>query len=132
MNDDTSTETARLIARLTGPILAAIGTGLLINNAAYRETALAFLSSPPMIYFSGLLAMTAGIAILNVHRHWSRDWRSAVTALGWMLALIGAFRIIAPQFVVYIGAVGHPSILVGFGVVFLALGSFFTLQGYTK
>ncbi|MGE0062956.1 MAG: hypothetical protein AB7T86_12865 [Xanthobacteraceae bacterium] len=132
MNDVPSTDTARLIARLTGPILAAIGTGLLINNAAYQETALAFLSSPPMIYFSGILAMTAGIAILNVHSRWTRDWRSSVTALGWMLALIGAFRIIAPQFVVYIGAAGFASVRVGFGVLFLALGSFFTLKGYTE
>lgn len=123
-------DNAHLIARLAGPVLAAIGTGLLINNAAYRETALAFLSSQPMIYFSGIMVMTAGIAILNVHSHWPRDWRSAVTAFGWMLACIGAFRIMAPQFVAYIGAASNPGILVGFGVFFLALGSFFTLKGY--
>jgi hypothetical protein len=132
VNDDPSVETARLIARLTGPILAAIGTGLLINNAAYYETALAFLSSQPMIYFSGIMAMTAGIAILNAHSRWPRDWRSAVTAFGWMLSLIGAFRIVAPQFVVFIGAAGYANVRIGFGVLFLALGSFFTLKGYTE
>jgi hypothetical protein len=125
-------ETARMIARLTGPILAAIGTGLLINNAAYYETALAFLSSQPMIYFSGIMAMAAGIAILNAHSRWPRDWRSSVTAFGWMLALIGAFRIVAPQFVVFIGAAGYANVRVGFGILFLALGSFFTLKGYTE
>ncbi|MGE0563571.1 MAG: hypothetical protein AB7O50_03565 [Pseudolabrys sp.] len=124
-------DNARLIARLAGPILAVIGIGLLINNAAYRETALQFLSSQPLIYFSGILAMAAGLAILNAHPHWTRDWRSAVTAFGWVLSCVGAFRITAPHFVAFIGAAANPNILVGFGVVFLALGSFFTLKGYT-
>ena len=41
------------IARLVGPVLAAIGIGMLANQATYREMAAQFFGGLPFIYFSG-------------------------------------------------------------------------------
>ena len=45
------------IARLVGPVLSAIGIGMLANQATYREMAAQFLGGLPFIYFSGILTL---------------------------------------------------------------------------
>ena len=125
-------EPALTIARLLGPVLSVIGIGMLINASAYRVMAGQFLATSPLIYFSGILALLAGLAILNAHHRWTRDWRSLITALGWLFTGAGMFRILAPQFVTFVGKaiVAHGGFFIGAGIVLLALGGFITFKGY--
>ena len=129
---DTSMQKSATIARLIGPVLCAIGIGMLANQTTYREMAAQFLSGLPFIYFSGVLALVAGLHILNVHNIWTPDWRSAVTAAGWILTCVGAFRIIAPQFATFIASaiITHAGFFTGLGIFLLAAGGFITLRGY--
>jgi drug/metabolite transporter (DMT)-like permease len=123
---------AHTIARLLGPVFSVIGIGMLANGVIYHEMAGQFLSVYPLIYFSGILALLAGLAILNAHNAWTRDWRSLITALGWIMTAVGTFRILAPQFVTYVGrAIGPDTgFFAGAGIVLLALGGFITFKGY--
>jgi hypothetical protein len=125
-------ERSQAIARLTGPVFCAIGIGLLANNAVYRQMAGQFLAGYPFIYFSGILALVGGLAILNAHNDWTRDWRSLITLLGWIMTMVGVYRIIAPQFVNFVGTavIAHSGFLYGAGIVLLALGGFLTFKGY--
>ena len=129
---DASMEKSLTIARLVGPVLAAVGIGMLANQATYREMAAQFLGGLPFIYFSGILALIAGLYILNVHNVWTRDWRSAVTAIGWILTCVGAFRIIAPQFATFIATaiIANAGFFTGLGIFLLAVGGFITFRGY--
>ena len=127
-------ETSRLIARLLGPVLATVGIGMLTNQAVYREMAEQFLASFPFIYITGVLALVSGLAILNTHNAWTRDWRSTITALGWVLCVVGVYHIIGPQFVNFIGTGvlrQHPGFFLGAGSVLLGLGGFLTFKGYS-
>ena len=123
---------ALTIARLIGPVFCAIGIGMLANQSTYQQMAGQFLAGYPFIYFSGILALIAGLAILNTHHAWTRDWRSVITAFGWVFSLVGAYRIVAPQFVTFVGTavLAHSGFLLGAGVVLLALGGFLTFKGY--
>ena len=125
-------EPALTIARLLGPVLSVIGISMLINASAYRVMAGQFLATSPLIYFSGILALLAGLAMLNAHHRWTRDWRSFITALGWLFTSAGMFRILAPQFVTFVGKaiVAHGGFFIGAGIVLLALGGFITFKGY--
>ena len=125
-------EPALKIARLVGPVLSVIGVGMLANGATYRVMAGQFLAGYPFIYFSGILALVAGLAILNAHHGWTRDWRSVITALGWVITCVGTFRIIAPQFTAFVAGaiVAHSGFFTGAGIVLLALGGFITVRGY--
>ncbi len=120
------------IARLAGPVFAIIGIGMLANGATYQQMAAQFLSAYPFIYFSGVLALVTGLAILNVHHAWTSDWRSAITLIGWLLTCIGTFRIVAPQFTVFVAGsfLTQQAFFWGAGIVFLAFGSFITFKGY--
>lgn len=129
---DTPMQKSLTIARLVGPVLAAIGVGMLSNQATYREMAAQFLGGLPFIYFSGILALVAGLYILNVHSAWTPDWRSTVTMIGWVLTCVGAFRIIAPQFANFIASaiIANAGFFTGLGIVLVALGGFITFKGY--
>jgi hypothetical protein len=121
-----------LLARLIGPVLSVIGLGMLTNSAVYHQMAGQFLAAYPFIYFSGILLLVAGLAILNSHHAWTRDWRSVITAVGWIITGVGTFRIIAPQFVNFVAGsiIVHGGFFIGAGIVLLALGVFITFKGY--
>ena len=123
---------SQTIARLVGPVMAAVGIGMLVNQATYREMAAQFVGGLPFIYFSGILALVAGLYILNVHNVWAPDWRSAVTAVGWFLTCVGAFRIVAPQFSSFVASaiVANGGFFIGAGIVLLGIGAFITFKGY--
>ena len=125
-------QTSQAIARLSGPVFSAIGIGMLTNQAVYREMGGQFLNGYPFIYFSGILALVGGLAILNAHHVWTPDWRGLITAIGWLMTIGGTFRIIAPQFVNFLGTaiLVHEGFFPGAGIVLLALGGFLTFKGY--
>ncbi|HEX3858501.1 MAG TPA: hypothetical protein VHV58_02785 [Pseudolabrys sp.] len=121
------------IARLIGPLLAVIGVGMLANGEVYRDMAQQFLVAYPYIYFSGVMLLVGGLIILNMHNVWTSDWRSVITAVGWIATCIGAFRIFAPQFANFIGTgiIAHTGFFLGAGCGLLALGGFLTFKGYS-
>ena len=129
---DISMQSSQNIARLVGPVLSAIGIGMLANQPTYREMAAQFLAGLPFIYFSGVLMAVAGLAILNSHPNWTRDWRSTVTAIGWVLTGVGTFRIIAPQFANFIAGsiIENAGFFTGLGIFLVVLGGFVTFKGY--
>jgi hypothetical protein len=123
---------SQFIARLIGPVLCTVGIAMLVNPDAYRDIAHQFLTISAFIYVSGVLLLTAGLAILNAHPLWTRDWRSLITLLGWLATMAGVWRILAPNFVPFVGnmIIAHPHFFLGAGIVLLALGGFITFKGY--
>ena len=121
-----------LIARLIGPLFATIGVGMLTNAETYRQIAQQYLTNPAIIYFSGIMILLIGLTILNFHSAWTRDWRSAVTFIGWLMTVIGVWRIIAPQFIPFVaGAIlANQHFFVALGTLLLTLGGYVTYKGY--
>jgi hypothetical protein len=127
-------QASQAIARVVGPVFCAVGIGMLASGPVYREIAQQFVAGYPFIYFSGVLLLVAGLTILNAHHVWIGDWRSSITVLGWAFAGIGTFRVIAPNFVPFVGGAlltSHGFFPVA-GIVFLAIGAFFTFKGYVS
>ena len=125
-------QNSTFVARLMGPVLSVIGIGMLSNAVVYRQMAGQFIHGYPFIYFSGILLLVAGLAILNAHHAWTPDWRSVITAIGWIITGVGTFRILAPQFVTFVAGsvIAYSGFFTGAGIVLLALGGFITFKGY--
>lgn len=125
-------EPAGFIARLTGPLLVVIGVGVLLNEANYAAIITEAAHSPTLIYLSGLLTLPLGLAILNVYRAWTADWRVIVTILGWLLAIGGVIRIVLPQFTATLATTLYSTSagLTVFAVVVLVLGGYLSFEGY--
>ena len=126
--------TSIFLARLFGPLFLAVGIGVLANGARFRTLADETLRSQALIYLSGLLTMTAGLAIVLSHSLWTADWRIAITILGWLATVGGAVRIICPQLTQRIGrtVLDKPLALPIAGAIWLALGAFFVFFGYVR
>jgi len=126
--------TSIFLAKLIGPILLAIGVGMLLNGKVYRGLAREFLHSQALIYLSGVLAMLGGLAIILSHNVWTADWRVLVTLLGWLAAVGGVVRIVLPQQVEGMGLAlyRHPPTLVISAAVTLAIGALLVFFGYVR
>ena len=125
-------QTSIFLAKLIGPVMLAAAIGLLLNREAYRAMSRDFLDSPPLIYVSGVLVMTAGIAIVLYHNVWALDWRVIITLFGWMGAIGGAVRIICFSWVKRVGEAMLDkswAMTIG-GVVWLILAAVLCYYGY--
>ena len=126
--------TSTFLAKLIGPVALAIGVGLIANAAAYRRLADEFLRSTALIYLSGLLALSAGLAIVLSHNVWTADWRVLITVLGWLAVLAGVVRIVLPQGTEAIGrrVLQHPQSLLIAAAIWLAIGAVLSFFGYVR
>jgi len=120
------------IARILGPVLVMIGIGLLLEGDNFRAMADEFLHSTALIYLSGGITLALGLAMLNVHHVWARDWRVLVTIFGWLFLIGGIFRLLAPSLVQRIGEslIAHHRWPLAGAIVTLSLGGFLTVMGY--
>ena len=62
-----------------------------------------FLRSPALIFFSGMILMPAGLAVVLSHNVWVLNWPLIITLLGWIAVISGALRIFAPDRAIKIG-----------------------------
>jgi hypothetical protein len=128
--------TSTLIARLMGPVLLAIGIGVALGLGVEGDTSSAlmkeFIGSKALIYITGLLALVAGLAIVNAHNLWEPDWRVIITILGWLAIVRGVASLLFPANVQAMGehmlasSVG----LLAAAAITVALGAVLTFMGY--
>jgi len=85
-----------------------------------------------LIYLSGLLSMLAGLAVVNTHPSWTRDWRVVLTIIGWLLLVGGIVRIVLPDIILKLGSTlyGSPTTLLIVAIISLVLGGFLSFKGY--
>jgi hypothetical protein len=124
--------TSKYIARLMGPVLLAMGLGMLIENETMRVLAQEFLTNRGLIYLSGILTLLAGLAIVNAHNLWVPDWRVIITILGWLAIIGGLFRILLTGQVQTLGTglAGNTAAIIVGGLITLVLGGVLTFNGY--
>jgi hypothetical protein len=120
------------ISGFLGPIFLALAIPMEATRARLRETPRRFLADAALVLVSGVLAMTAGLAIVRSHNVWPLDWRLIVTLFGWALVLGGAARIVAPQVVDHAGGamLARPALTRIAGAFWGLLGAFLTFEAY--
>jgi hypothetical protein len=89
--------TSLFLARLLGPLLLAVGAGILINPKPFHAMASEVVRSVTLVYLFGLFDFAAGLAIVLTHNVWTANWRALITLLGWLMLIRGAVRILAPE-----------------------------------
>ena len=96
-------QTSIFIAKLIGPIVVVAGLAGLLNPRAMRDMAREFLGSPALIFIAGIMALLAGLAVVNTHNVWVADWPVIITLFGWLSLAGGIIRIGFPDFTKSIG-----------------------------
>lgn len=113
---------SRRIARIVGPTLIALGVTEAINIDIFVG------NPPPVVYLNGTLLLVAGLAIVQAHSHWRRDWSALVTLTGWVLLLGGLYRMFAPQAPQLDGSPATYAVL----AALVAIGGLLTYKAYGR
>jgi hypothetical protein len=130
--------TSKFIARIMGPVLVVIGIGMAMGLVMEGDTLSSllkeFIGSRSAIFITGVLALTAGLAIVNAHNLWVADWRVIVTILGWLLVLRGVMLLVFPAAVQTIGdrLAAHPSGVVAGAAISFVLGAILCIMGFEE
>lgn len=120
------------ISKILGPVILALAVPMLIAPTRLQETTRRFLADTPLVLISGVLAMTAGLAIVDTHNIWMLGWPLIVTLLGSALVFGGASRIVAPRVVQKAGGamLGRLTRTRIVGAFWANLGAFLAFKGY--
>lgn len=123
---------AELIAGLAGPLFMAVGVALLVNRRAVAGLVSGTLNSPEFIFFSGLITLIAGLAVVRTHNVWSAEWTLLVTVIGWLCVIGGVIRIVWPDRVSVLrtSLLRSENTITASALVSLLLGAFLTAKGY--
>ena len=127
--------TSIFLAMLIGPVALVVGLGILLNAAMFRRLAEEFLADDALVYLSGLITMTGGMAVVLTHNLWVGDWRVIITILGWLMVIGGAVRIAFPQITERIGRLWlkRPAVtLTVSAAIWLAFGLLLSYFGYVR
>ena len=126
--------TSIFLAKLIGPVLLLVAAALLINAAAFRVMAQEFVGSRPLMFLSGFMLVPAGLAIVLTHNVWAADWRVLITLLGWLTAIGGAVRVLAPQQVAAFARskLDSPRFLTIAAAIWLIVGALLCYFGYIR
>ena len=127
-------QTSQTIARLIGPVFCAIGIGMLANQAGLSRHGRAVHRPPtPSSTSPACWLLVAGLAILNAHNAWTNDWRSLITALGWVFTgirrLLPHHRAAIRRLLVGGAARAAADFSTGAGIVLLGARRLHHLQG---
>jgi hypothetical protein len=125
-------QTSIFLARLIGPVMALVGISLLMNETASRKMAMEFLRSPALIFFSGMILMPAGLAVVLNHNVWVLNWPLIITLLGWIAVISGALRVFAPDRALKIGkkALASKEITTASAAFWLVIGAVLCYFGF--
>lgn len=127
-----------LIARLMGPVLLVMGIGMAVGLWAtpdiFSTMMKDFMGNLALICLGGILALVAGLAIVNAHNVWVGDWRVIITILGWLAILRGVFSLVLPGKIQSVGTrmmESQAGPVVG-ALALLVLGAILTAMGYEE
>jgi hypothetical protein len=127
---------SKLIARLMGPVLLVMGLGMALGLWLSPDTLTGvmrdFMGNLAIIWLIGVLALIAGLAIVNAHNLWVGDWRVLITILGWLLVLRGVTNLMFPGKIQELGnrmMESHAGPILG-TIALIVLGGILSAMGY--
>jgi hypothetical protein len=123
--------TSIYLARLIGPVFVVVGLSAIVNPQGYLDVATGIIGDAALLYFSCVLGLLGGIALVLAHNVWVADWRIVITLLGWLSVIESAAWILAPRPLArFFGPMLTQPMPVIAGVVVLILGAILCYFGY--
>jgi hypothetical protein len=124
---------SKTIAGLMGPTLLAMGIGMLLNLGSFAVMVEQVSHDIALIFFSGVLLLVAGLAIVRSHHVWT-GWPVLVTVLGWLAIIGGLARLFFPtQLAAMAANMGqHQGFLIVAAIILLLLGGFLSFKAYSR
>ena len=126
-------ELSLFLAKLFGIYLLAMGLLWAARGEVIAGVLEEFLTSPPALFVSGLIALWVGIAMAIGHSVWEPNWRGLITLMGYLSIVKGVMRIGFPDVPrkAALKMIRGTSSYFWVGLA-LALGGYLTWAGFTQ
>ncbi len=119
------------LVQLWGPVLLALGLGLLLSKGHYARVYRELDKEPLAALTFGMLAMVVGIVHIMAHNVWDSLLSGFISFLGWATLLKGTAFVIVPRMADRWSEVALKAKLMQVGaVVVLVLGAYLSYLGY--
>jgi hypothetical protein len=127
--------TSKFIARIYSIAYLSVGFGYIASGSDYQTMFEGFSEPSIGTFLFAIIILVAGMAIVNYHNIWVRDWRVLITIFGWITLIKGVFILILPTFPsAFVHFMEVPDYFMGAGIFSIILGAIFGHWGffYTK
>lgn len=119
------------LAQIWGPMLIAIGVGILFSANYYKKIYRDLESEPLAVLGLGMVLMAVGIMQVLVHNVWASIPQIVISLVAWGTLLKGVVLVTFPRLVDQVGnKVAVSGIIPVVSVGALALGAYITWIGY--
>jgi hypothetical protein len=119
---------SKRIAALLGPIIVM----MVASEFPLVQPHLYDAQIPPVVYLSGVLMFVAGLAIVQAHNVWQRDWTVLVTLSGWFFLLLGLFRMFAAGLYQRTSASASSIFFMILEAILFVVGLIMTFKAYSR
>lgn len=85
------------LAKALGLYLVIISISMLLNISRFTSILNKIIDNPPVLLFSGVIALIFGILLVLSHNIWQADWRVVITLIAWLSLIKGIIRVAFPQ-----------------------------------
>jgi len=92
-------ETTRMAARILGPSAVVVGVAVIARRLDMVDIVDAFAQSPATAFFTGLVSVFAGFAMLAFHSRLSSPAAFVITLLNVLMVVRGAVLLFAPKLI---------------------------------
>lgn len=123
--------TTLFLVQLWGPVLLAVGIGLLVSKRQYAKVYKDIAGEPLAALAFGILAMAGGLAQILVHNTWNGLADVIVSLLGWGTFLKGTVFVLSPGYANKLARSWERAKLMPLAVLItIVVGAYLTWLGY--
>ena len=123
-------ELSILVARMATFVYLAAGVAALSGTLNFKKLAADLNRSSGLTFISGFMTLIAGVALVQYHNLWVKNWTVLVTIIGWACLVKGMMLIVYPKYLSNFKPVYKNGKLLG--ILMLVLGLVFGYFGFIR
>ena len=124
----------RYLSRLLGVFVLVTAVSEWTQPGLLTVVAPAMVNQPALLWVSGMLTFTAGLAIVLGHTVWSDPAAAVVSLVGWIMTLKGAALVLVPAagWTALLAAMHYPSHSGFYTIIPAIAGAYLTYAGFVR
>ena len=125
-------ETSIYLATVLGWFLVTIGFLLLFRQSVVKLAVEDMLAHRGTLFTMALINVLLGLILVTSHNIWFMGWPVVITALCWLIFVVGLFRLFFPEGAIKWGRcwIDKPAYMIVSGLIDLALGYYLIYRVY--
>ena len=121
-------ELSILIAKIIAVVYISSGIAVLIRSVDLNKLVSDFEKSPALTFIAGCVGIVVGLALLQFHNLWVKNWTVLITIISWFMLIGGILIVVFPKTMLY-----YKNLVTGsrfWGIFMILFGILFGYLGF--